>query len=137
MSTITSGTITAFYLFDVGDVITLTAGADRFAVTAPSRFAFKQPSPAYVQYRESPIIVDGSAIGMGTVGDYAVRVKAFDYGVVSVALTCGMPSDWDALLAQGILWSSLAFIFGPLAERVLATEPATSLPVGGSVGAAA
>ena len=42
-----------------------------------------------------------------------------------------------ALLAQGILWSSLAFIFGPLAERVLATEPATSLPVGGSVGAAA
>ena len=42
-----------------------------------------------------------------------------------------------AVLAQGILWSSLAFVFGPLAERVLATEPATSLPVGGSVGAAA
>jgi len=101
VSRITSGTITAFYLFDVGDVIALSAVAERFGVTTTSRFAFKQPSPAYVQYRESPVIVDGSAIGIGAVGGYAVRVKAFDYGVVSVALTRGMPAEWDVLLGQG------------------------------------
>jgi hypothetical protein len=37
-----------------------------------------------------------------------------------------------SLLAQGVLWSTLAFAFGPLAERVLATEPASSFAPEGS-----
>jgi hypothetical protein len=41
-----------------------------------------------------------------------------------------------SLLAQGILWSTLAFAFGPLAERVLASEPAPSFAPDASVRAA-
>jgi hypothetical protein len=101
VSTIVSGTITAFYLFDVGDVIALPAVAERLGTTTSPRFASKQPSPAYVQYRESPVVVDGARIGIDVAGEYAVRFKVFDYGVVSIALSRSTPADWDDLLAQG------------------------------------
>jgi hypothetical protein len=100
VSTIISGTITAFYLFDVGDVIALPAVAERVGTTTASRFASKQPSPAYVQYRENPVIVDGARLGMEVPG-HVLRFKVFDYGVVSVALSRPMPPDWDDLLVQG------------------------------------
>ncbi len=40
-----------------------------------------------------------------------------------------------SVLAQAVLWAGLGFVFGPLAERVLAPTPAT-VPAGGSVHAA-
>ena len=101
MSTILSGTITAFHLFDVGDTIALPTISERVGTTTPARFASKQPSPAYVQYRENPVVVDGSRAGIAAPDGYAVRIKVFDYGVVSVALTRSMPSEWDILLHQG------------------------------------
>ena len=102
MSSIAAGTITVFYLFDVGDAIALPAIADHVASTAPSRFAPKPPAPAYVQYRHPPIVVEGAAIGIDALDGFAVRFKAFDYGVVSVALTRAIPSTWEELLTQAL-----------------------------------
>jgi hypothetical protein len=35
---------------------------------------------------------------------FHVRFKAFDYGVMSVALTRALPDTWEALLQQGLGW---------------------------------
>ena len=102
--TVEAGQIIAFYLFDVGDEIVLTAvpalvaGASRAALTQ------KSPIPPYVQYHQPPLTIDGAAIGAGDVGGFVVRVKVFDYGVVSVALTLAVPTAWATLLADGFQW---------------------------------
>ena len=99
---IETGSITLFYLFDVGDAIALDRVAGHVAATVPTRFSPKPPAPAYVQYREAPVVVEGAAIGAEPVAGFSVRVKAFDYGVVSVAMTRPAPSTWEALLQEGL-----------------------------------
>jgi hypothetical protein len=99
---IASGSITAFYLFDVGDSIALRAIADHVGATVPTRFSSKPPAPAYVQYREAPVVIDGSSIGLDRVDAYELRFKAFDYGVLSVALSRPMPGTWEELMSEAL-----------------------------------
>ena len=99
---IASGSITAFYLFDVGDSIALRAIADHVGATVPTRFSSKPPAPAYVQYREAPVVIDGSSIGLDRVDAYELRFKAFDYGVLSVALSRPIPGTWEELMSEAL-----------------------------------
>ena len=99
---IVSGSITVFHLFEVGDSIALGSIANHVGATVPARFSSKPPAPAYVQYREAPVVIDGDSIGVGRTGAYDVRLKAFDYGVVSVALTRPVPGSWEELMAEAL-----------------------------------
>ncbi len=95
------GYVTAFFLFDVADAIDLAAVGSRIGESVPSRLRTKPSAPPYLQYHESPLTLDGGAVGVGEIDGFRVRFKAFGYGVISVAFNRQLPSDWDALLAEG------------------------------------
>lgn len=102
MSSIRSGQITAFYLFDVAELADL-AGVTRLipAETAQARLAPKPVTPAYVQYQQPPVVVDGDAVQMAELDGFKVRFKVYDYGVVSLALARPFSGSWVDLIAAG------------------------------------
>jgi hypothetical protein len=99
-----NGQITAFYLFEVGDAIDLDALRAQIDSTVASRLATKPATPTYLQYQQPPLTMDAAAVGLPDIGGFRVRFKAFDYGVVSVALTRPLPDTWDELLDAGLRW---------------------------------
>ena len=100
MNGVVSGHITAFFLFDVADAIDL-AGVQRELGGVKSRLATKPTTPPYVQYRQPPIAIDGHIIDMAEADGFSVRFKAFDYGVISVALTRPISGTWEDWVAWG------------------------------------
>jgi hypothetical protein len=99
-----NGQITAFYLFEIGDAIDLAALRAQIDSTVASRLATKPATPTYLQYQQPPLTMDAAAIGLSDIGGFRVRFKAFDYGVVSVALTRPLPDAWNELLDAGLQW---------------------------------
>ena len=92
--------MTALYLFDVAEQIDLAAVRRVLGEAAASpRFAPKPPAPSYLQYASAPVVVDGDVLGIGDVDGFRVRVKFFDYGVLSLALSRPCPGDWADLIA--------------------------------------
>jgi hypothetical protein len=99
---IRSGQIVAFYLFDVAETIDLArVPALVGSATTQARLAPKPATPAYVQYDKPPLSFDGAAIGIAELEGFQVRLRTYDYGVVSVALSRDFCGDWDALLRVG------------------------------------
>jgi hypothetical protein len=99
-----SGSITAFYLYDVADAIDLGAVGGLVSATASVHMAPKLQTPSYIAFKPPPISIEGIAIGVAAVEGFAVRFRLFDYGVVSVALTRPMLATWGGLLAEGLSW---------------------------------
>ena len=98
MPAITSATITAFYLFDVAEQIDLTALRAAIGGGAMNaRFTTKSAAPSYLQYSTPPVIVDGDALDITDVDGFKLRVKFFDYGVLSLALSRPFAGEWPAL----------------------------------------
>jgi hypothetical protein len=98
------GHVTAFFLFDVGDAIDLPRVRAQFDATATMRLATRPPAPTYRQYQQPPLVLDGAVIGIPEVEGCRARVKAFDYAVLSIALTKQLPESWDEALAAGLEW---------------------------------
>jgi hypothetical protein len=99
---IRDGHITAFYLFDVAEAISL----DRIAgivgqAASPARLSPKPATPPYVQYQQPPLSFDGAVIGAPEVMGLHVRVRVYDYGIVSFALTRPFSGSWAELIAVG------------------------------------
>lgn len=94
-----SGTATAFFLYDVGDEIDLAHVRSLIDTSAPAQLT--KVTASHIQYQQPPVIIDGAALGTAGVDDLRCRIKAFDYGVVSVALTRGLPDSWPELIAEG------------------------------------
>ncbi len=97
---IVSGFVRAFYLFDVADTIDLkslrTVGGEGLAkADIPLR---PHASSAYLQFPVPPLVArlsDAEISGLrGT-----VRVKLFDYGVISLRLSFPANGSWDQLFA--------------------------------------
>ena len=103
MSAIQSGLVTAFYLFDVAEAIDLKAVPRLLtAQTSAARLAPKPVTPSYVQYQEPPpLLVDGDALGQADVDGFHVRIKLFEYGVVSLALSRPFRGSWTDLVGAG------------------------------------
>ncbi len=95
------GHVTALFLFDIADAIDLDA-VRRLVATAPAPLSTKPPAPAYLQYAQPPIVIDGATVGAAEAHAFRVRFKTFDYGVISVALTRPLPATWPELLEAGI-----------------------------------
>ena len=98
------GHLTAFFLFEVGDAIDLETVGAQIDVTVSARLPPRPATPPYIQYQQPPLTMDAAAIGLADVNGFRVRLKAFDYGVISVALTRELPETWDALLESGLEW---------------------------------
>jgi hypothetical protein len=98
---IRAGQIVLFYLFDVADTIDLPTIARTIGSTTAARFSPKQATPAYVQYDRPPLSFDGDVIGLRDVDCFRPRVRLYDYGVVSIALTRTFTGTWSDLVAAG------------------------------------
>jgi hypothetical protein len=99
LAAITSATITAFYLFDIAEQIDLAALQPAIGMGATSaRFTPKSGAPSYVRYATPPVIVEGDGLGLAEVDGFRPRVKFFDYGVLSLALTRPFAGSWTDLL---------------------------------------
>lgn len=96
-----SGHITAFFLFDVAEAIDLGRLRQELGAGVAARLAPKPTTPPYVQYRQPPITIDGHVIDLPEADGFSVRFKAFDYGVISVALTRPVSGTWDEWVAWG------------------------------------
>ena len=94
-----SGTATAFFLYDVGDAIDLARVRTAIDTAAPAQLS--KVSASNIQYQQPPIIIDGATLGTAESDNFRCRIKAFDYGIVSVALTRELPNTWPELIAEG------------------------------------
>jgi hypothetical protein len=95
-----SGHVTAFFLFDVAEGADL--GAVRGLLGAAGQSARLPPRPAlpaYVGYQDAPVQADAEAFGVKPIDGMAGRLKVYDYGVVSLALTRPFSGTWDDLVA--------------------------------------
>jgi len=100
---ILAGQVTAFFQYEAAEAIDLQAVAALVGRTARAKLTPKA-TPSYVQYQQPPLTIDGDALGVPEALGFSVRVKLFDYGVVSVALSRPLPSSWHELLDQALAW---------------------------------
>jgi hypothetical protein len=102
---ITSATITAFYLFDVAEQIDL--GRLRTAIggrATDARLPTKVTAPSSLQYTTPPVVVDGQSIDIHDVDGFSLRVKFFDYGILSLALSRPFAGEWPELIGLGQIY---------------------------------
>jgi hypothetical protein len=96
-----AGQITAFYLFDIAESVDLSQLPSLLRVTTePARLASKPAIPSYVRYQTPPLQIDGDALGIREFDGFQVRVKVFDYGVISLSLSRRFAGSWDELIAE-------------------------------------
>jgi hypothetical protein len=96
---ITSAQITAFYLFDVAESVDLSRLSSLLhGSTAPARIVSRPAIPSYVRYQTAPLQIDGEKLGFGDLEGFQVRVKVFDYGVISLSLSRRFAGTWDDLI---------------------------------------
>jgi hypothetical protein len=100
MLDIAAGTVRAYYLFDVADTIDLiAAGAIGGNIRAAAKLPLApQTSTAYLQFPTPPLVVpfpNATIAGLKC----SVRLKAYDYGVMSLRLSFDAPGRWRDLAA--------------------------------------
>jgi hypothetical protein len=101
---ITAGTITKLLLYDVAEEIDVKTVANLVGTAMPGRAGRKPQPPTYVEYTHPPVSFDGEAIGEAEIDGFRVRVKVFDYGVVSLALSRPAPHAWNELVSGALRW---------------------------------
>jgi hypothetical protein len=97
-----TGTIHAYYSYDVAQSIQL--GALRATMGPAATLAAlsdKAPGAPRLRYIQAPVVVDGAALDEPVIADFRVRVKFYDYGVMSLALTRPFAGSWTELVALG------------------------------------
>lgn len=97
---ITAGTLAAIYLFDVAEHIDVPALRGRLGGGASARLPSKSTAPPYLQYQTPPLIVEGESLGLAPIEGFRLRLKFFDYGVVSLALSREFSGTWAALILE-------------------------------------
>jgi hypothetical protein len=96
-----AGTITAYYSFDVAEVIRLGPLRESIGPLASVATLYdKAPGAPRVRYIQPPVVVDGEALGQPLLEGFHVRLKFYDYGVVSLGLTRSFSGSWTDLVAS-------------------------------------
>src|SRR5262252_3600201 len=102
MPAITAGFVNAVYLYDVAQGIDLPMLHKRLGARATTaRLDDKGAGPPRIRYLVPPLMVGGDAFGCGDLDGFAVRVKFYDYGVVSLTLSQPFAGTWSELVALG------------------------------------
>jgi len=97
---IRGGTLTAIYLFDVAEQIDVAGVRRLLGGGATSRLPSKSTSPAYLRYHIPPVVLEGETLGLEPIEGFRARLKFFDYGVVSLALSRPFAGSWAALVTE-------------------------------------
>src|SRR5579871_4887513 len=99
------GSFWVFVLYDIAEEIELARLCDLVgAQPAPPQPSFKSPTPEYVRFERPPAIEYPPAISLESGEEFKVRIKYFDYGVVSIELQMEFQADWDALVRFSNRW---------------------------------
>src|SRR5580704_3975537 len=98
MLEITSGAVRAYYLFDVADTIDLAkmsalAGDNR----APAALPLRPHAQPYLQFPVPPLVASLPAVDFDGVSGL-MRLKLYDYGVISFRFTFSVAGTWDDLV---------------------------------------
>lgn len=102
MPGIRSGFVTALYLFDVAEAIDLHAVKDRLGAHASvARLDDKSAGPSRIRYIQPPVVAAGESLACKQLDGFNVRVKFYDYGVVSLTLTKTFAGSWAELVVLG------------------------------------
>ena len=97
-----TGSVHAFYLFDVAETIDLAAVSRALGGKAEAaRLQDKAPGPPRLKYLQAPVVVDGASLDVGEVDNFRVRVKFYDYGVISLMLSRPFAGSWTDLVRLG------------------------------------
>ena len=101
-SSIRAAQFVAFYLFDVAESIDLQAIPALIGTqTVAARLSPKSATPPYVQYEKPPLSFDGDVVGVPGIDEFRTRIRLYDYGVISVALTRPFTGTWTELVNLG------------------------------------
>ncbi|MBV8280606.1 MAG: hypothetical protein JO347_00910 [Candidatus Eremiobacteraeota bacterium] len=99
MLDIADGAIRAYYLFDVADTIDLAKmsalGSDR---RAPAALPLRSDAPPYLQFPVPPVVVNLPEAGFDGLR-CSLRVKFYDYGVISLRLSFPAAGSWNDVVA--------------------------------------
>jgi hypothetical protein len=96
---IRAGTITALYLFDVAEHIDLIRLRQLIGTGSEARLTSKATTAtAYLRYQTPPLVADGETLGFSAIDGFRPRLKFFDYGVISLALTRSFSGSWAELV---------------------------------------
>src|SRR5919106_3866589 len=99
MARIESGSVTAFFLFDISETIQLDKARTLAGSSArDTRFTTRIAAPVYVQYKPPPIAISGDAIGVRDIQGFTASFKVYEYGVISAALTLEFRGEWAELI---------------------------------------
>ena len=102
MPDIRSGSVHALYLFDVAQSIDLGAlQAQLGAHAIASHISDKTAGPLRARYTQPPVTVDGRIFECHDLDGFSVRVKFYDYGVVSLLLSRPFSGSWLDLVTLG------------------------------------
>jgi hypothetical protein len=102
MPVIQSGFVTALYLFDVAQTIDVRAVKESLGQQASlAQLGDKTPGPPRIRYLTPPVVADGQAFGVSEVDGFRVRVKFYDYGVISLMLSRPFTGGWSDLVDLG------------------------------------
>jgi hypothetical protein len=97
-----TGFITAYYSYDVAETIRLSSLKATLGPAATLATIYdKAPGAPRVRYIQPPVIADGAALGQPTIDAFRVRIKFYDYGVVSLQLSQPFEGSWAAFVALG------------------------------------
>jgi hypothetical protein len=97
---IRAGTLTALYLFDVAEHFDLARLRASIGTGSEARLPSKAAAPAYLRYQIPPLIADGETLGLTAIEGFRARLKFFDYGVISLALTRPFSGSWTELVGS-------------------------------------
>ena len=100
------GSFWALVLYDVAEQIQLDKLRGLIRAEPPRREpSFKHPAHEYVRFERPPVVEYPDPVSTET-GELQIRVKYFDYGVISIELELRFTADWDELVALSSRWIS-------------------------------
>jgi hypothetical protein len=94
-----TGSLWAFELFDAAEEIDL-APLRRLQTESEREPRFRHPAPEYVRFENPPVIERVPEVTLATGERCGVRVKYFQYGVISVELEIPFSCEWEELIGQ-------------------------------------
>src|SRR5580692_11199362 len=99
------GSFWVFVLYDVAEEIRIDKLRELVgAEAARPQPSFKHPAPEYVRFERPPAIEYPPPLTLENGEQFAVRIKYFDYGVVSIELQLEFEADWDELVRLSNRW---------------------------------
>ena len=97
------GSVLVLIQFDVCEEIKLDALRDIFGARRQEA-SFKHPAPGYVRFERAPVVEPVEPLILESGERLDVKIKYYDYGVLSVVFELPFSGDWDTLVRLASRW---------------------------------